>query len=123
VSSAGVPVFYSAYSYINVYPALQGGSISPATMTINYGGQPTSDLLLGGVSGGNGIFTYQWQYSLDNVNWYNYGTARSVWLDEGYLTQTKYYRVTCLNLTAYSATAVNVNPQVFLASSVQLIFP
>ena len=116
VSSAGVPVFYSAYSYVNVYPALQGGSISPATMTINYGGQPTSDLLLGGAGGGNGILTYQWQYSLDNVNWYNYGAARSVWLDEGYLTQTKYYRVavTCLNLTVYSATAViNVNPQVF----------
>lgn len=53
---------YSNTHTVTVYPALQAGSINPVSQNINYmwGAQ---QLILSGVSGGNGSYSYQWQMS------------------------------------------------------------
>jgi hypothetical protein len=104
----------SASATVTVYAALQGGSISPATQTINYNATP-STLTLSGVSGGSGTYTYQWQSSPDNSTWSNISSATSSSYSPGALTATTYYRVvvTSNGGTANSASAtVTVYPAI-----------
>ena len=61
---------YSGTAAITVNTPLQGGSITPASQTITSGAALTP-LALSGVTGGNNIYTYQWQNSPDNTNWTN----------------------------------------------------
>ncbi len=98
---------------VTVYPQLVGGSVSPATQTINYNTSPTQ-LTLSGVSGGSGSYTYQWYSSPNNSTW----TAISGQTGTSYmppaLTATTYYEVvvTSNGVNANSASAlVTVYPQ------------
>ena len=113
VTSNGVTV-NSNYATITVYAALQAGSISPSSQTINYNTTP-STLTLSGVSGGSGTYTYQWQSSPNSsfTSPTNVGSGGTTY-SPGALTSTTYYRVavTSNGVTAYSSTAVvNVYPQ------------
>ena len=112
VTSNGVTV-YSAIATVTVYPALVGGSITPATQSINNGANG-SLLTLSGVSGGNGTFTYQWQSSATSsfTTPINISGATTTTYTPTALTSTTYYRVavTSNGITVYSAVAtVNVN--------------
>lgn len=76
-------------------PALVAGSIGGATTTYN-GGSVT---LTANPSGGNGSYTYQWQYSDNNSTWNNISGATSKTYstsntNSGSSNITKYYRVT-----------------------------
>ena len=113
VTSNGVTV-NSNYAKITVYAALQAGSISSASQTINYNTTP-STLTLSGVSGGSGTYTYQWQSSTNSsfTSPTNVGSGGTTY-SPGALTATTYYRVavTSNGVTTYSSTAVvNVYPQ------------
>jgi RHS repeat-associated protein len=107
---------YSASSTITVYPALQAGAVSPASATINYNTMPLADIIVTGVTGGNGAYTYQWQTSPDNINWTNLTNYTGYMADLNPLIVTTYFRVavTSNGATAYSIMGVIiVNPQVF----------
>jgi hypothetical protein len=118
VTSNGVTV-YSSIADDSVYSQLLGGSISPATQTINNGYIP-SGLTLSGVSGGSGVNTYTWESSADPLfsTFTNVGTGSSY--NPPSLTSTTYYRVYIVNgtgVTAYSASAVvNVWPPLVAGS-------
>lgn len=113
VSSNGVSV-NSSSTVVNVYPQLQGGTVSPATQaTINYNGT-AGQLSLSGVSGGNGTYSYQWQYSTDNNSWNAVSGATATSYTPSNVTASTYYRVavTSNGAVAYSSTGtVNVYPQ------------
>lgn len=105
---------YSASAAVNVYAALQPGSISPSSLYVNYGTSPGQGLISIGVSGGNGSYTYQWQESTDNINFSNISGFTGSMFIPGGLTVTTHYRiaVTSNGVTAYSNSAViNVYPQ------------
>jgi hypothetical protein len=78
---------------VTVYPQVTGGSLSPATQTINYNTTP-SQLTLSGVSGGNGSYSYQWQSSTNSsfTSPTNVGTNSTTYQPPA-LTVTTYYRV------------------------------
>jgi len=91
VTSNGVTA-YSTSAFVNVYPQLKAGAINPSAITIASGGNP------GGISGtiptgGNGVYTYQWQNSTDGVNFANIGGAVSLSYLPGTLTSTTWYRL------------------------------
>ncbi len=108
---------YSNVATVNVYPPVVGGSINPATQTINYG---TNSVILTstGVSGGTNSYAYQWQSSPDNSTWSNTGPPPgpgATTFAPTNITATTYYRevVSSNGAVAYSSSAVvNVYPQV-----------
>jgi hypothetical protein len=106
---------YSSSAEITVYPVLQGGTISPASQTINYDATP-STLTLSGVSGGSGTYTYQWQSSPDNSTWTNIGSATSSSYTPGALTATTYYRVV---VTSNGGTANSTSATVTVYPAIQ----
>ncbi|MFT3704798.1 MAG: DUF6443 domain-containing protein [Agriterribacter sp.] len=113
ITSNGVSA-NSASAFVNLYPALVAGTISPGSQTINYNSN-ASNLTLSGVSGGSGTYSYQWQSSTDNSNWSNVGSTSTSYTP-GALQATRYFRVavTSAGTTKFSSTAtVSVNPQVF----------
>jgi RHS repeat-associated protein len=94
VTSNGVTV-NTAYCTVNVYPQLQPGSVTPASQTINYNTSP-GVLSSSGVSGGNGGYGYQWQYSPTSnfdATGANVSGAVSATYTPGNLTSPTYYRV------------------------------
>jgi len=98
---------------VNVYPQVQGGTVSPATQSINYN-TASSTLSFSGVSGGNGSYTYQWQVSTDNVNFTDVSGATGTSYAPGTLTAIRYYRVAATSNGAIgysSAGTVSVYPQ------------
>jgi RHS repeat-associated protein len=98
---------------INVYPMLKGGGVSPSALTTAYNTSP-GQLSLANVSGGNSIYSYQWQISGDNLNFSNIGGATGSTYLPGTLTTTSYYRVlvTSNAVTVNSVTAtITVTPQ------------
>jgi RHS repeat-associated protein len=105
-TSNGVSVT-SAPAVVNVYPALNAGSVSPASQTINYNTN-ASQLTLSGVSGGNGTYSYQWQSSPNNSTWTNVSGATATAYTPTSLTSTTYYRVavTSNGATVYTSGVV-----------------
>ena len=104
-------VYSTNTATVTVYPPIVGGSVSPATQTINYGANAAT-LSSTGVSGGNGSYTYQWQSAPDNYTWSSVGGTASTFTPTDVIQET-YYRVavTSLGATAYSSSAlVNVSP-------------
>jgi RHS repeat-associated protein len=97
----------SAPAVVNVYPALNAGSVSPASQTINYNTN-ASQLTLSGVSGGSGTYSYQWQSSPNNSTWSNVSGATATTYTPTSLTSTTYYRaaVTSNGLTVYTSGVV-----------------
>ncbi|HEX6431384.1 MAG TPA: DUF6443 domain-containing protein [Niastella sp.] len=106
-------VAYTNTAVVNVFPAIQPGSVSPSSQTINYNSSTT--LAISGVGGGNGTYTYQWQLSEDANAFLdiNYSTA-STYTTYNLQSPVVYYRVvvTSNGAVAYSPIAtVNVYPQ------------
>lgn len=99
---------------------LQAGSLSPASLSVNYNSSP-GQLTGTAASGGNGVYTYQWQSSPNNINWSNVSGAMGQNYTPGNLTVTTYLRrtVTSNGVTLNSNTVtVSVLPQL-LAGSLQ----
>jgi len=105
VTSNGV-TSYSTTAVVNVYAQLTGGSISPASQSIN-NGDGAATLTLSGVSGGNGSYTYQWMSSPDNSTWTAISGATTTSYSPNAPSATTYYKVvvTSNGATATSATA------------------
>lgn len=98
---------------VNVYPELIAGSVSPGLTSINYNTNP-GQLSVGGISGGNSSYTYQWQSSPNNSSWSDIPGATGSVYSPGNMTTSTYFRVavTSNGVTAYSVSGrVNVYPQ------------
>jgi RHS repeat-associated protein len=94
---------------VNVYPPLAGGSISPGSQTINPFAVPTG-LTSTAPSGGNGVYTYQWQYSTDGVHFAPVGGAgASGYNPPGLNTTTWYELITSSNGISVTSAPVVVN--------------
>ena len=78
----------------NIRPALKPGSIGES-QTICHNSRPQKLNLKNNVSGGDGIYSYQWQTSLNGTDWTNIENATSA--NDGYLpsalTKTAHYRL------------------------------
>ncbi|MFT3822916.1 MAG: DUF6443 domain-containing protein [Chitinophagaceae bacterium] len=112
VTSAGTTVSTNTVA-IMVYAALQPGTASPLLSTINYNTVPEVQTTTA-PSGGNGIYSYQWEYSYDKILWTGIPGAATGQYTPGQLLLTTYYRraVTSNGATAYSnIDTVKVYPQ------------
>ncbi len=108
------------YATITVYPQLVPGSVylnghpGVGSETINYY-HNSGQMVISGVSGGSGSYSYQWQSSPDNTNWTPISGAIGSSYISPYLTSTTYYNVVVnsngavLNSNSFE---VIVNPQV-----------
>ena len=110
---------YSSSAIVQVYPLLPvvPGAVTPASQTVNYNTVPGL-LTSTGVSGGNNIYSYQWQSSPDNATWTNVNGTAATYTPPA-STVAMYYRVavTSSYLTAYSSPAlVDVYPQLLPGS-------
>jgi len=92
---------------INQWPALVSGTLYPSPQYIGYNTTPSA-LSGSAATGGNGTYSYQWQYSTDNSSWTSISGANGVGYSPGNLTSTTYFRriVTSAGQTAYSNTAI-----------------
>jgi RHS repeat-associated protein len=106
IASCASSTASSNTAVVNVYPPLQAGSINPSPQEINYNSIPAT-LTIGGVSGGSGAYSYQWQVSTDGTNFTDIGGATGSGYSPPALTATSYYRVLVNSngVTNYSATA------------------
>ncbi len=106
VTSNGVTA-YSNSAVVNVYPKLNAGLITPASINIASGGNP-GGLDCSQATGGNNAYVYQWQSSTDGINFpTNIGGATSLSYSPGFLSANSWYRlmVTSNGVTAYSNVA------------------
>jgi RHS repeat-associated protein len=102
---------YTGTAVVQVYPELIAGTVNPGNQTINYNGNG-QQLSINGVAGGNGVYAYEWQQSLDGSNWTSTNVTGTVFTVAGVTAKT-YYRVavTSNGVTAYSSMAlVDVYP-------------
>jgi RHS repeat-associated protein len=108
VTSAGSA--NSAIATINVN--IQPGSITPTTYTVPFNGTPGA-FTVSSPTGGTGNYTYQWQNSLDGINFTLITGAVSAGFTPPSLTNTTYYeRIVYSNgfNATTSAATVNVTP-------------
>ncbi|WP_254070780.1 DUF6443 domain-containing protein, partial [Pedobacter sp. L105] len=90
-TSNGVSVT-SATSTVTVYPQLVPGTVTPSLQNVNYN---TSGVVITSLAatGGNGIYSYQWQISSDGTNWNNISGAMSLTTSSASLTANTYYHL------------------------------
>jgi RHS repeat-associated protein len=90
-----------------VYPQLIPGAVTPSTATINYNTSP-GPIIIAGASGGNGSYTYIWQYSSDGINWITISGATSTSYTPGNLVATTYFHVAVFSngAEAYSGNSI-----------------
>lgn len=97
---------------ITTDPVVLNNKIGYSQSFIN-NGDPASFNSIATLSGGNGSYTFQWQSSIDNLNWSNVGTNSSSY-DETLLTVSTFFRRIITSGTApisYSNTlTVTINP-------------
>lgn len=91
VTSESCGTRYTASVRIRVYSQLNPGTIGLA-QTICYNAIPAALTQRTAASGGPGSYTYQWQNSVDNVNWTNIPGATSTGYAPPALTTNTYYR-------------------------------
>ena len=83
---------YNLNKRVTVCNVLNSGSIT-GTQTVCYAGNPTTLGNSASASGGDGSYTYSWQYSPNNSSWYGISGATSATYDPpSGETQTKWYR-------------------------------
>lgn len=82
---------YVSNTVIVTVSSLQGGTISPGSVSINFATNP-GQLSGTAASGGNGTYAYQWQRSTNNANWVNISSATAVNFSPGGLVETTYFR-------------------------------
>jgi len=103
--------YTSNTAYVQVYPPLIGGTVSPSSYTINYNTAPPGSFTCTAASGGTGSYSYQWLYSTDGTNFTsipsNIGTgAQSQTYQPPVLTTTTYYRCQAIS-TPFTANSTN----------------
>jgi hypothetical protein len=76
---------------ITVNSNLYAGRIG-STQTICFNTAPVPLTQIEAPTGGTGLFTYQWQNSIDNINWVDIEGANSVEFSPPVLTTTTWYR-------------------------------
>ncbi|WP_422360231.1 RHS repeat-associated core domain-containing protein [Reichenbachiella sp.] len=109
VTSCGATKYTSVVT-VSVLPPLSAGTISGA-QTVCFGSSPS----LNGANeptGGDDIYSFQWQTSTDNVNWTDIQSTNSSDYSPASLTASSYFRrkVVSCGLTAYSPSVlVTVN--------------
>ncbi len=82
---------YTNTATVNVYPAVNPGTITPPNGIINYN-TPAPNLTVSGMSGGNNSFHYQWQSSSNASTWTNVGSDAPGY-SPGNLTASTFFRV------------------------------
>jgi len=90
-TSNGVTVT-SLTDTVSVYPPLVAGAITAGVLSLPYGGDP-GDISTAGPTGGNGIYTYQWDTSVNNVIWLPITGATSLIYAPGSLYTNTYARL------------------------------
>ena len=94
---------------VQVYSDLNAGIISEQD-TVCYNAQPGIIQSILPASGCDSILVYQWEQSVDNINWTSISNANSLTYQPSALTQTTYYRRKVSNVrcgvSAYSNVAV-----------------
>ncbi|WP_428328558.1 gliding motility-associated C-terminal domain-containing protein [Mucilaginibacter sp.] len=82
---------------ITVIPAIANNTITAPAIT-NFCLSGDAAVITGSTpTGGNGVYTYQWQSSADNVNFTNIAGATAIDYDPGILNVTTYYRRTIIS--------------------------
>ena len=112
VITCGSETATSGTATITVYPPLQAGSISPPSQSLAYNGTPQA--LSVSPSGGNGSYTYQWQYSTDGTTYHTISGAINATYTPPATPGLVYYNVIVGSNGVYntSGTAtVTINPQ------------
>ncbi|MFA5575340.1 MAG: T9SS type A sorting domain-containing protein [Brumimicrobium sp.] len=102
----GCGTIYSNSHKITIYADVSSGSIS-GTQTICYNTKPSEFVNTTSPSGGNGTFTYKWQYSINNNSWTDIAGATSASLvySSNLKVTTYFRRVAITNCdTGYSNT-------------------
>ncbi len=97
---------YRLFKRVSVCNVLNSGSIS-GTQTVCYAGDPTTLGNSSSASGGDGTYSYQWQYSPNNSSWYGISGATSVTYNPPTgQTETRWYRrkVSSCSQTKYTST-------------------
>ncbi|TPG67506.1 PKD domain-containing protein [Hymenobacter nivis] len=97
---------YSSVVALTILPDLLAGSIS-ADQTICTGTTPAPFTSNNDARGGTGTFTYQWEFSTDNVYWSPVTGATNSTYAPGPLTATTYYRRRVTSGTGTCSTAVS----------------
>ncbi|WP_158800590.1 DUF6443 domain-containing protein [Pedobacter sp. L105] len=107
--SNGVSVT-SNVATVGIYPPLLMSTITPSLQNINPNTSGTT-LTAAATTGGNGVYTYQWQSSPDQATWSNIAGATGLSYTPGVQNATLYYHVVAqsngLTATSYTAT-INV---------------
>jgi RHS repeat-associated protein len=93
VSSNGTTPLAGSAATITVFPLLVPGALSPSSQTISSGTTPSA-LSLSGVTGGSGVYSYQWQSSSNSsfTSPVNVGT-NAINYSPPALSSTTFYRV------------------------------
>lgn len=110
--SAGVSYFRDV-----VYQVFSPGSVA-TSQSICYGSAPETLTETTTPTGGSGIYTYQWQVSLDSIIWTNIDGAVTDEYSPPALTTTSYFRrlTSSGNITAHtSSVLITVNPEFTMA--------
>ena len=107
---------YSGNIKVTVQPNLNAGSIN-GTQTVCYQGDPSTLGSSANASGGNGSYSYQWQYSTNgSSNWQNIsGATASTYNPPGGLTASRWYRrrvISCSQTKYTSNILVTVTAQI-----------
>jgi len=109
VIAIAIPFSSSAFGSNKSYkPApLVSGTASPAVQYVGYNGSGNT-ITVTAATGGNGTYSYQWQLSTDNTNWYDMSGVTGLTLTPSWPhTYALYYRVatTSGGVTVYSNAA------------------
>ena len=91
---------------LTIYPNIVAGSAS-ASQVICYNSTP-GPINATPPTGGDGIYTYQWQSSTDNITFNDIPGATALSYSPGVLTQTTYYRQNQNSGSGCSAVSTNV---------------
>ena len=111
---------YNTFTF-HIEPPVNAGGISPWTQTVTCSSNITT-LQVSNNSGGDGTYTYQWQSSLDNVNWTTItGAVGASYLPSNLALGTNWFRSIISSFgfsAATSAVMVINNPQPFVAGTI-----
>ncbi|MDP4272676.1 MAG: hypothetical protein Q8907_00165 [Bacteroidota bacterium] len=112
VASTGCGSITSSPVKITVYDALTSGSISSSQTICN--GIPPSQILGTLPTGGDGVYSYQWQKSTDNDTWSDiFGATSASYQPEPLKTTTYYHRIVTSGSGCGSKTSLRVTITVY----------
>ncbi|NDP22164.1 MAG: T9SS type A sorting domain-containing protein [Paludibacter sp.] len=111
-SSCGI--VYTPSIKVTVLPNIVAPGISAITPPICYNTAPTVLSVTTPATGSDGVFTYQWQQSTNNISFTNINDETSLAYQAGSLIQTTYYRVVATSTFGCgSATSISSKVEVY----------